>query len=135
MRTRRIPLLLAAFAAAFLGVAVTPGPASADLCPSGFVCIFANANFGGNSLWINADAGESIPNLHQLLCSGCAGEKHPGSRNTWGDQMSSYINNSNQPYWWYYDIDFGGRIRFIPANSAAASLGGDNDEASSIGNS
>jgi hypothetical protein len=60
-------------------------------CPDGFVCLYRDGNLEGPSLRVQA--GIAIRNLIPL---------------GWNDAMSSWHNNNNTRYCWYFDVEFQG---------------------------
>jgi hypothetical protein len=122
-------------AAVSIGVAMAgtaTGVASADTpCPANSVCFYEHQNYDGKMLVI--PAGTSYGELRDLPCDGCRSSKHSGSNGTWGDMMSSWRNNSNTNYCWYWDTNFAGYVERMPINGYSAYVGkNSNDQATGV---
>jgi hypothetical protein len=77
---------------------------AADVCPSGYICLFSDHNAGGEGFaW---EAGSYGSDHRNISCAGCRNGKH-GNDGTFNDQMSSWVNATGDNYYWYFDI--GGR--------------------------
>jgi Peptidase inhibitor family I36 len=101
-------------------------------CPANRVCLYSASNFGGQTFVIAPPGQDST--LHNNPCQGCISQDHPNSNNTWGDQMSSWVNNTAIAYCWSYNTNFGGTTRGMGGNGGNNPNVGqpDNDELSSI---
>jgi hypothetical protein len=67
-------------------------------CPPNVMCTWEHAN----GLGARFDLRTEDSTFHNNACNGCS------NGNTWGDQMSSFRNNTNRLYCYYQDIDFRG---------------------------
>jgi hypothetical protein len=91
-------------------------PAEAAVeCPMNKVCLYADANFGGDGAWLDG------PNAEL-----------PGFMN---DRASSYRNYTGDQYCAYQDSAFRGPVVFVLTPHMAIGMvpGGGNDKASSVG--
>jgi hypothetical protein len=122
---------LATFAISGTAAAAPGGDVTALAnCPADTLCIYQHDNFGGNVFYVSS--GSAYPTLHTYACPGCDSRKHR-SDGTWGDQLSSWTNNTSRAYCWYYDINYGGYVTPMAAGAAVSYVGkGPNDEASSV---
>jgi peptidase inhibitor family I36 len=74
-------------------------------CPPDSLCLFMHRDFGGEVFVV--PAGASFPNLHLFPCLPfCDSPKHGAGDGNFGDQMSSFINNTSLRYCWWFDINF-----------------------------
>jgi hypothetical protein len=122
------------------GVAVADGDAGVKrpnvnkavaACPAGTLCIYEHRDFGGTVLLVSPGTVHS--NLRLLSCPGCRSSKNSGSNGTWGDMLSSWINNTSVSYCWFWDANFGGRLMPMTSGVAEPYVGSTaNDQASSI---
>lgn len=91
---------------------------SDGVCPTGYFCIFRDVGFGGGGYGVRQD--HDLNDFRGIELN---------------DQMSSYVNATNDRYCWYPDINFSGDVRVIGANQAGdVDLRTDNDIASSLAN-
>ena len=139
MRTSRTILQMTlALTLGLLGLVAAATPAAAaqsraDLagCPANTLCFYNDKDFLGHIFTIQA--GESIPSLHAYVCAGCDSPKHGAGDGNFGDQMSSWVNNTSWSYCWYYDINYGSYVTVMPAGQAISWVGKrTQDEASSV---
>jgi Peptidase inhibitor family I36. len=116
-------IAIAAIGVLTLGISLTSGspalaasPSVTVFCPEGFVCLYDNSSFGGNEILV--DSGLSFANF---------------STQQFNDKMSSWFNNTNRNYCWFYDVNFSGTKRSMAARSDNPFVGSlDNDKASSL---
>ncbi|MFD1048254.1 peptidase inhibitor family I36 protein [Kibdelosporangium lantanae] len=100
-------------------------------CPSGKMCIFESANWGGWTLEI--PGGTSIEDLSQVPCSGCqTSSHHPASNGTFNDQMSSWTNLSGLAYCWTFNAGRQGEFHPVANGVSVNVTEHENDEASSV---
>ncbi|HEX3765404.1 MAG TPA: peptidase inhibitor family I36 protein, partial [Kofleriaceae bacterium] len=100
-------------------------------CRPGFVCVYQNANFRGTAYGVSL--GASISNLEKLRCPGCKNALH-GNDNTFSGQMSSWDNETDRPYCWYFDTDLRGKAMSMPPHTKRRSVPvQNNDQALSMG--
>jgi hypothetical protein len=115
-------------------------------CPADSLCIFQHRDFLGEVFV--TPAGTSRPTLHAFECrdanrlgpdrlpKGCDSPRHGDGDGNWGDQMSSWVNNTSLKYCWSFDINFGNGGSFPNPMLAGQSLSflssRFNDEASSM---
>jgi hypothetical protein len=99
------------------------GPAAFDDCPSGWVCLWEHADFGGRMLQfsqcdVNGDGTCDWQNLTAY---------------NFNDQMSSWRNRKSVDAHWAYATNGGGTRRCMESQSSSNWVGAvDNDEASSL---
>jgi hypothetical protein len=121
-----------------VGVVAMQGQAAADpTCPGNSVCLFSDPNFGGQEIIVGGlfTVNDQIPNMHIISCSGCVSTRHSGSNGTWGDQLSSFINNTVINYCWWFDINYSsGSFSTMPAGASGSYGDGGRlaDQASSV---
>ncbi|NHC16335.1 peptidase inhibitor family I36 protein [Motilibacter deserti] len=96
---------------------VSLGVAAYSDCPNNYVCLFEDPSWGGRIVrWYVANTAISDLGIY-----------------TFNDRMSSWVNNSPYDARWFYNGSYGGTTRCMNAESgSAASLGGDDNEASSF---
>jgi Peptidase inhibitor family I36 len=101
--------LRAALAVVVVGAATLlafPASASAASCSAGYICLYEHINYQGQ--YYRLGGSDDNANFHNHPCTGCISSKHPSSNNTWGDQISSIINNTSRRYCLYRDSGYGG---------------------------
>jgi hypothetical protein len=86
------------------------------ICPSGFVCLYQDANLSGNAVAFNGTLG--------------VGSSFLGSFN---DKMTSWENISGRQYCWWFDLNFTGEVHTMPSGFQVNVLPRENDKASSVG--
>ncbi|MET0418441.1 MAG: peptidase inhibitor family I36 protein [Actinoplanes sp.] len=137
-KPRTILQMTLALAFGLLGLIASASPAAAargpaDLagCPANTLCFYNDKDFLGHIFTVQA--GESIPSLHVYSCPDCNSPKHGAGDGNFGDQMSSWVNNTSWSYCWYYDINYGRYVNVMPAGQANSWVGKKpQDEASSL---
>ncbi|MFI5934023.1 peptidase inhibitor family I36 protein [Actinoplanes sp. NPDC051494] len=82
-----------AFLAAMIGLPATAASAATP-CPSGTVCLYADANYGGRMIYYTVSLGGGIPNLAHDI--------------SFNDTASSIINNSNGVVRFWTDASYKG---------------------------
>ncbi|WP_328610426.1 peptidase inhibitor family I36 protein [Amycolatopsis sp. NBC_00345] len=96
------------------GTDVSVTPMSFSQCPSGWVCLWQDGNYGGRMLkW--SSPGTSIAHLSDY---------------GFNDEMSSWANRGTRLARWWVDANYKGTSHNMPADSSSAH-GGD-DQASSL---
>jgi peptidase inhibitor family I36 len=93
---------------------VVPQPSLPDGCPANSLCLHLERDLLGGHIFV-IPGGASVPNLHLFACAECDSPRHSAGDGNFGDQMSSYVNNTSLTYCWWFDINyqrFGGT--FLP---------------------
>lgn len=95
-------------------------------CNFGWLCLYPDANGGGTGYTVYVSSGRSIPDLGQACSQGVC--------YAFNDHLSSWQNNSQWKYAWYYDIHYSGASRDMPfyGPQTINVSGADNDQASSV---
>ncbi|WP_409180822.1 peptidase inhibitor family I36 protein [Amycolatopsis sp. VS8301801F10] len=96
-------------------VQLFPDTAADWACDKGYLCLYEHA--GGRGRHLQFKDRKVVQNLTSY---------------GFNDQMSSWRNRTAHDAFWYYDINGKGTTRRMPAGASQASLGADNDKASSI---
>lgn len=88
------------------GAVIVPAVGGAA-CPSGFACVYQNANRTGASFGVPNGFGA---NLTGVSCSSCTNGTH-GNDGTFNDQMTSWENESGREYCWWFNVNESGSVR------------------------
>lgn len=100
-------------------------------CRPGFICMYQRGNLRGVAYGISL--GASISDLGKLRCPGCANGP-TGNHATFAAQMSSWDNETDQRYCWYFDVDQTGKRNTMPPHTKRRAVPADNnDKAVSMG--
>lgn len=105
-------------------------PLAKSDCPSNNFCMWSDSNYSGRRWQSGGLSGDA--NLHNDVCSGCISSKHPGSNGTWGDQMTSYWNNTSTSWCVFVDANYRGPLAATVGASSPGISGRFNDEVSSL---
>jgi len=125
-------------AAACVGVVATTATVvtaayASYTCPADNICFYQHKDYGGRILALPAVGIIGFPTLHTFACPGCRSSEHSGSNDTWGDQMSSWTNNSTVAICAYQHINYGGSMLMMPAGGSVALVASNwNDQVSSF---
>lgn len=95
-------------------------------CPNDYICFYQDVDLQGNSLQVPKDL--PVPDLTKIPVN----PSRPSEGN-WNDRMSSWHNNSNARFCWYFDINFKGECHPMePGIIVHRVLPRENDQASSL---
>jgi len=100
-------------------------------CRPGFICIYQRAQLRGVAYGV--PLGASISNMAKLRCPGCANPSN-GNGETFDAQMSSWDNETDQRYCWYFGVDLTGKRNTMPPHTTRRAVPVENnDKAVSMG--
>ncbi len=97
--------------------------AQASRCPSNYVCLFRDG--GAQGPYFRFQIGSA--DFTTLRCSDCRG-------GNFNDDMTSYVNNTNSDFCWYFDANYRGETRVmrqLPGRIINVTAS-ENDKASSL---